>query len=215
MAKKRFFYGMTWYEDDYFRGLTSDQKVVYIFLITSPDTSYYGVLKITSEEIAHATAVDQEIVEDTLKIFEQDDKIIRDKFNFIYVTDFLKHQEIKGINEVTKNALLSNKYRLGERLFARIKKDFDGLIKTDTTLDNHPSNPPDELLEPPSEPCSEYPSEPIKNIEDRINNIEDGIKKTVDERENKEDNDQTEVNNGALFFKNQLQKICDKRKFPL
>ena len=194
MAKKRFFSGMTWYEDEYFRGLTSDQKVVYIFLITSPDITYYGVLKITPEEIADTTGVDQEIVEDTLKKFEQDDKIVRDKFNLIYVADFLRHQELKGLNKVTRDALLSNKYRLGGKLFPRIIQDFDGLIKSDSAPDDNPNDSPDEPPEPPSEPyskpplepCSEYPSEPIKNTENRTNNIKDRIDKIEDGKKKEE-----------------------------
>ena len=90
--------------DPYIENLSSQGKLVYLYLITSC-LNNLGILELSKRKIAFDTSVTAEEVENILAQLERDKKIARDGDN-ILLMNFVKHQTstspmiIKGLKKI-------------------------------------------------------------------------------------------------------------------
>jgi hypothetical protein len=103
MAKQRYVQDSFW-TDPYIEKLTPDEKLVFLHLLTNPQCNIAGVYELRAKRLAYETGYDVEVVENILKRFVRDKKLIR--FNdWIVMVNHLKHQNLgddtaKGVNRI-------------------------------------------------------------------------------------------------------------------
>lgn len=104
MAKRRYVSTQFW-DDSYIENLCSDGKLLFMYLITSPETNVAGSFRITVKKIHYHTDIPREKILSLLESFERDGKIVyRD--DWMFVVNTIEHQDvkvgniIKGINAV-------------------------------------------------------------------------------------------------------------------
>lgn len=103
MAKHRYVKDSFW-TDPYVEKLSPDYKLVFLYLLTNPLSNISGVFEIRLKRIAYETGYDIEVIENILKKFSQDNKIIQVK-DWIILVNHLKHQYLgsktaEGINRI-------------------------------------------------------------------------------------------------------------------
>jgi hypothetical protein len=90
MAKYRPIKTNTW-DDDYIFKLDSDEKLVWIFLLTNERTSLCGIYKISISYIYRMTKVSEERIKAILEKFEKDDRIKYIDNTWISIKNVVKH----------------------------------------------------------------------------------------------------------------------------
>jgi hypothetical protein len=101
MAKHRYIKDSFW-TDPYIEKLSPDYKLIFLYLLTNPLANISGVYEIRLKRMAFETGYDTEVVENILKRFIKDNKIIQFE-SWIAITNHIKHQSLgdltaKGIN---------------------------------------------------------------------------------------------------------------------
>lgn len=101
MAKQRYIKDSFW-TDPYIEKLSPDYKLVFLYLLTNPLANISGVYELRLKRMAFETGYDQEVVENILKKFVEDSKIIQFE-SWIVIVNHIKHQSLgeltaKGIN---------------------------------------------------------------------------------------------------------------------
>jgi hypothetical protein len=92
MAKQRYINTIFW-RDEYVSRLDPSEKLLFLYLLTNPDTSICGIYQLPIKIIAVDTGFDKEMVEKILARFERDDKVFyRD--GWVIIKNFIKHQNI-------------------------------------------------------------------------------------------------------------------------
>lgn len=90
MSKKRYV-NTTFWRDDYISSLDPSEKLLFLYLLTCPDTTIAGVYQIPIKIIAADTGFDKDMIVKILERFERDGKVLyRD--GWIAIKNFLKHQ---------------------------------------------------------------------------------------------------------------------------
>ena len=107
MAKQRYINTRFW-RDSYIEDLDPVEKLLFIYLLTNPDTNISGIYEIPLKIIAVDTGIDKDMLKKLLKRFE-DDKKIKYKNGWIAIKNFTNHQTISpkikiGIEKELKNA---------------------------------------------------------------------------------------------------------------
>lgn len=101
MSKQRYIKDSFW-TDPYIEKLSPDYKLVFLYLLTNPLANISGVYEIRLKRMAFETGYDTEVIENIIKKFVKDYKIIQ--FNsWIIIVNHIKHQSLgdltaKGIN---------------------------------------------------------------------------------------------------------------------
>lgn len=90
MAKYRPIKTNTW-DDDYVFKLDSDEKLVWIFLLTNERTSLCGIYKVSISYIYRMTKVSEERIKAILEKFEKDDRIKYIDNTWISIKNVVKH----------------------------------------------------------------------------------------------------------------------------
>lgn len=90
MAKYRYIKDSFW-TDPYIEKLSPDYKLVFLYLLTNPQCNVGGVYEIRIKRIAYETGYDVEVIENILKRFEDDGKIITWN-DWLYIVNFTKNQ---------------------------------------------------------------------------------------------------------------------------
>ena len=101
MSKFRYIKDSFW-TDPYIEKLSPDYKLVFLYLLTNPLANISGVYEIRLKRVAFETGYDVEIIENILKKFVKDHKIIQFE-SWIIIINHIKHQSLgdltaKGIN---------------------------------------------------------------------------------------------------------------------
>lgn len=101
MAKQRYIKDSFW-TDPYIEKLSPDYKLIFLYLLTNPLANISGVYEIRLKRMAFETGYDIEVVENILKKFVKDNKIIQFE-SWIVIINHIKHQSLgndtaKGIN---------------------------------------------------------------------------------------------------------------------
>ena len=106
MAKQRYIKDSFW-TDPYIEKLSPDFKLVFLYLLTNPLANIAGVYEIRPKRIAYETGYDQEVIDNILKKFQKDEKIILINDWLILINHF-KHQSLgnltaEGINRIIED----------------------------------------------------------------------------------------------------------------
>lgn len=101
MAKQRYIKDSFW-TDPYIEKLSPDYKLVFLYLLTNPLANISGVYEIRLKRMAFETGYDTEVIENILKRFIKDGKIIQFE-SWVVIVNHIKHQSLgeltaKGIN---------------------------------------------------------------------------------------------------------------------
>lgn len=101
MSKQRYVKDSFW-TDPYIEKLSPDYKLVFLYLLTNPLANISGVYELRIKRMAFETGYDTEVVENILKKFVEDYKIIQHE-SWIVIVNHTKHQSLgdltaKGIN---------------------------------------------------------------------------------------------------------------------
>lgn len=119
---------MSFWNDPYIEELCAEEKLLYLYLFTSPHTNNLGILEITRRKMAFESGLSPEAVDKGIARFEADGKAVLDG-NMLWLTNFIKNQTstsgmlIKGLRNLLA-ATESEKIR--ERVSARYPALFGG-----------------------------------------------------------------------------------------
>ena len=107
MAKQRYVNTKYW-RDSYIEDLDPTEKLLFLYLLTNPDTNISGIYEIPLKIIAVDTGIDKEMVRKILTRFENDDKI-KYLSGWVAIKNFTNHQTISpkikiGIETELKSA---------------------------------------------------------------------------------------------------------------
>jgi len=81
----------TFWTDAYIEKLTPDEKLIFIYLLTNPLNNIAGMYEIRSKRIGFETGYDIEVIENILKRFEKDKKVLRNG-DFLVIVNHIKNQ---------------------------------------------------------------------------------------------------------------------------
>lgn len=90
MSKKRYIDTIFW-RDEYISNLDPSEKLLYLYLLTNPDTNVSGIYQLPVKIISADTGFDREMVIKILDRFQKDGKIECSN-GWIKVVNFVKHQ---------------------------------------------------------------------------------------------------------------------------
>lgn len=108
MAKKRYINTQFW-RDSYIANLDPSEKLVFLYLITNPDTNISGIYQVPLKIIATDTGFDKDMIIKILNRFEKDGKVKYEN-GWVALKNFQKNQNEKspavaiGIDNEMKNA---------------------------------------------------------------------------------------------------------------
>lgn len=108
MAKKRYINTQFW-RDSYIANLDPSEKLVFLYLITNPDTNISGIYQTPLKIIATDTGFDKDMIIKILARFEKDNKVKYEN-GWVALKNFQKNQNEKspavfiGIENEMKNA---------------------------------------------------------------------------------------------------------------
>lgn len=92
MAKQRYV-NTTFWRDDYIAHLDPSEKLIYLYLLTNPDTTISGIYQIPLKTIAVDTGYEESMIVKIVKRFESDGKIMY-KEGRICIKNFQKNQAL-------------------------------------------------------------------------------------------------------------------------
>lgn len=92
MATNRYINTNFW-RDTYVIDLDPSEKLLFIYLLTNPNTNIAGIYEISVRQIAFDTGYDSDMVKKILARFERDGKVVY-KRGWLALTNWIKHQSI-------------------------------------------------------------------------------------------------------------------------
>lgn len=130
MAKYRMVNTYFW-EDSYIETLDPTEKLVFLYLLTNPQTNIAGVYEISIRRIAFETQIESDTIKRILDRFEEAGKVTyRD--GWVCIHNFLNHQSLNPNGEkCVRETLNSSPAWVSERLskafkgFGRLTKGFE------------------------------------------------------------------------------------------
>ncbi|HDY86593.1 MAG TPA: hypothetical protein ENH82_00585 [bacterium] len=90
MSKNRRISTRMW-RDEYFNNLSPLEKLLFVYCLTSPDTSLCGIYEVPKSIISADTGIEPSKIMTIFKRFETDNKIIY-KNGWIAIKNFMKYQ---------------------------------------------------------------------------------------------------------------------------
>lgn len=94
MGKKRYIDTVFW-DDNYITNLDPSEKLLFIYLITNPNTNISGIYQISLKRISLDTGIEKEMCEKIIGRFQKDDKVFY-KDGWIVIGNFIKHQNFNS-----------------------------------------------------------------------------------------------------------------------
>jgi len=95
MSIKKRYINTTFWRDNYIIDLDPSEKLLFLYLITNPDTNIIGVYQLPLRQIALDTGFDKDMVIKILDRFQKDGKALY-KDGWIAVKNFAKNQNYKS-----------------------------------------------------------------------------------------------------------------------
>lgn len=203
---------LTFWNDPFTESLTSTEKLLYLYLFTSPHTDNLGILEVTRRKISSETGIEEKEVNKIIDNLVSQDKLMVDGYK-ILVVRFIKNQTdispnvVKGlVNLYTKEESLLIK----RRLFNEYQFVFEGLsVPSQNDIDlQAPSSP--------FKPLQTYEVELEVELEDEDEiEIEDKERDIVIRKEKRNDCPHSEIVNLYHETLPSLPKVVvwnDKRK---
>lgn len=90
MAKQRYINTKVW-TDGWFMDLDATEKLLFLYLLTNPNTNIAGVYEISMRQIAFDTNIDQEALKRLFGRFEDAGKVYFE-LGWVVIKNFVKHQ---------------------------------------------------------------------------------------------------------------------------
>jgi hypothetical protein len=115
MSKQRMIRDSFW-TDSYVERLTPDEKLIFLYLLTNPLCNIGGIYEIRTKRIGFETGYDIEVIENILKRFERDKKILRHN-DWICMVNHLKNQ-----------AMNPSVIQGCQRIFAELPPEIDRMV---------------------------------------------------------------------------------------
>lgn len=117
------------WDDEWFEELSSEQKLVFLYLLTNQNTNILGIYQLSIKRIAYDTDLPKETIRKALEDFEKAGKVFYLEDNYIVLVNWLKNQ---SLNPNMKKAALSIISQLPNSLRTRLLlsenfKDFESL----------------------------------------------------------------------------------------
>lgn len=115
MSKQRYIRDSFW-TDSYVERLTPDEKLIFLYLLTNALCNVAGIYEVRSKRIGFDTGYDMEVVENVLKRFEKDKKLLRHN-DWIIIVNHIKNQSlnpsiIQGIQRIVDELPLELKEKI-------------------------------------------------------------------------------------------------------
>lgn len=101
MASNRYISTSFW-DDKWIQTLDSQEKLLYMYLLTNPLTTLAGVYRITIRRISFDTKIDESIVSQIIKNFKRAKKVFM-RGDWIILPNFPKHQKITARDNIRTN----------------------------------------------------------------------------------------------------------------
>jgi hypothetical protein len=95
MAIKKRYISTTFWRDNYIIDLDPSEKLLFLYLLTNPDTNILGVYQIPIRQISMDTGFDKEMVIKILERFQKDNKVLYQD-GWIAIKNFAKNQNYKS-----------------------------------------------------------------------------------------------------------------------
>ncbi len=177
MAKQRYVNTKIW-RDSYIENLDPSEKLLFLYLLTNPDTNISGIYEIPIKIIAVDIGFDKEMTKKILDRFHKDNKI-KYKDGWIAIKNFTLHQSISpkikiGIETELNNAPVDMVLwvTLDENIeYTRTIEEVSHLIKSNIIESNTNTNPNEPIGSAPKKDTKKdiTPSKSI-NIPIALNN---------------------------------------------
>jgi len=130
MNKNRYINTSFW-EDEYVGNLSSDEKLLFIYLLTSQLSNIAGMYPITIRRITFDTGMTKERIINAFDTFKSSRKILFIGQKFVVITNFIKHQKW---NPNIQKGILSTVNDLPEYVKLALDMDLDKPFKSFTSL---------------------------------------------------------------------------------
>jgi len=99
MSKKRYV-STTFWRDEYVSNLDPIEKLLFLYLLTNPDTNISGVYQLPIKIMATDTGIDKDMLTKIIGRFQDDDKVMYQD-GWVVVKNFIKHQNYNSISVKT------------------------------------------------------------------------------------------------------------------
>ena len=135
MAKQRIVNTKFW-DDSYIAGLTSTEKLLFLYLITNPLTNISGVYELPLKRVVFDTRIGAEKIDTTFKKFQADGKLVVAD-GWVGIVNFIKYQTP---NPKIRQGILSELKRAPKSLTDRLSIDYQALCIGSDSLSHLNSN---------------------------------------------------------------------------
>jgi len=129
MAKQRIVNTKFW-DDSYIACLAPTEKLVFLYLLTSPLTNISGVYELPPKRAAFDVGVEEKTLDKIFGKFETDRKIVR-KDSWVGIVNFIKHQTL---NPKVKLGILSELGKAPKELVETMSIDYRRLGRAPDSL---------------------------------------------------------------------------------
>lgn len=183
MAKLRSVNTHFW-EDDFVTELTPDEKLLFLYLLTCPQSNIAGAFEVTDRRIVFDTGLGLAVVAAGLGVLVKAGKVVR-LGSWVILVNHHKNQQLNANMEKSRQALINT-------LPAEVRKAFETITEP---LPNH------------SEPL---PNDSSNRIKDELNGMKDeGGKLTLADRCNKFSAEVLSEDNIAKYGKDMLVRFLN------
>lgn len=169
--------------DRWVEELDPSEKLVYLYLLTNPLCNVAGAYEIHTKRIAYETGFDRSVVENILKRFENDNKIIRYN-DYIIIINFIKNQALKNPN--IYKGIVRIRDGLPKGLLLSLWKALKGFERTpyptllNLTINNISSNEDNIIMPEGKKENSGKKGNIEKYGNDEVNAVIEAIRETVE-----------------------------------
>jgi len=133
MTKNRYINTRMW-RDVSFRKFTKDEKLLFLYLLTNPDTNIAGIYEIPLDQISLDTGISENDIKSIFKNFEKFDKIFYID-GWVFIKNFIKYQKINPKIEI---GIENCKKEVPSKIYLKLQK-IDSLLKPIDSI-SKPSN---------------------------------------------------------------------------
>lgn len=81
------------WEDPFIEGLRPEEKLLFLYLLTNPQTNMIGIYEVTVKRISYDTGLTSERIEKALKVFDKSNRVFYHD-NYVILPNFLKNQNL-------------------------------------------------------------------------------------------------------------------------
>jgi hypothetical protein len=122
MAKQRIVNTKFW-DDSYIACLAPTEKLVFLYLLTSPLTNISGVYELPLKRAAFDVGVEEGVIEEVFRKLEKDKKIVREG-SWVGIVNFIRHQTL---NPKVRQGIATELRKAPPSLLEAMQIDFDSL----------------------------------------------------------------------------------------